>query len=40
MYRINKTLIYFLIMTIVGSFFAIHIIVKAYDVAYAPYSIE
>ncbi len=37
MYRLNKTLIYFLILTIVGSFFAVRIVVTAYDNVYDPY---
>ncbi|MFA6520091.1 MAG: hypothetical protein WCT44_00610 [Candidatus Paceibacterota bacterium] len=35
MYRINKTLVYFLILTIVSSMFAYRIIAKAYDNAFA-----
>ncbi len=40
MYRINKTLIYFLVLTIFASFFAVRIIVTAYDNAYASYLTE
>ncbi len=40
MYRINKTLIYFLILTLVGSAFAFKIVVTAYSDAYTPYSIQ
>ncbi len=31
MHRINKTLVYFLIFTIISSALAYHIVVKAYD---------
>ena len=31
MHRINKTLVYFLIFTIISSGLAFHIVVKAYD---------
>jgi len=31
MHRINKTLVYFLIFTVVSSAVAYHIVVKAYD---------
>ncbi len=37
MYRLNKSLIYFLILTIVGSAFSYAIIIKAYDNAFADY---
>ena len=40
MYRINQTLIYFLILTLIGSFFAFRIMVTAYSDAYTPYSIQ
>ena len=40
MYRINKTLVYFLVLTIIGSVFAVRIIVTAYDSTYADYLIE
>lgn len=40
MYRLNKTLVYFLILTIISSAFAYSIIVKAYDNAYADYLTE
>ena len=34
MYRLNKSLLYILILTIVSSFLAYRIIVKAYDGVY------
>ena len=37
MYRLRKTLIYFLILTIISSSFAYKIIVRAYENAYAGY---
>jgi len=40
MYRINKTLIYFLILTLVGSIFTHKIVVKAYENAYTNYYFE
>jgi hypothetical protein len=40
MYKLNKTLICFLIITLVGSFFTYQIVVKAYDNAYANYNIQ
>lgn len=39
MYRINKTLVYFLILTLIGSAFAYSIVVRAYSNAFATYSI-
>ena len=38
MRNLNKTLVYFLIFTIVASAFAFKIIVKGYDNAFADYS--
>ena len=40
MYRLNKTLVYFLILTIVGSALTYKIVVEAYENAYADYYIE
>jgi len=40
MYRLNKTLIYFLIFTIVSSALAFRIIVTAYNNAFASYIVE
>lgn len=34
MYRLNKTLLYFLVLTIVASVLALKIIVRAYENAY------
>jgi hypothetical protein len=35
MHRINKTLVYFLIFTIISSAFAMKIVTKAYENVYA-----
>ncbi len=40
MYRINKTLVYFLVLTLVGAALAMNIVTKAYDSVYADYSIQ
>jgi uncharacterized membrane protein len=40
MFRINKTLIYFLILTMIGSALAMKIIFTAYESAYADYLIQ
>lgn len=40
MYRINVTLVYFLLFSIISSFLAYNIITKAYDNAYEGYLTE
>lgn len=35
MHRINKTLVYFLIFTIISSAIALHIVTEAYDTVFA-----
>jgi len=39
MFRLNKTLVFFLIFTLISSVLAFRIVVKAYD-AYGMYPIE
>lgn len=35
MYQLNKTLVFFLVLTLIGSAFAFYIVVRAYDNANA-----
>jgi hypothetical protein len=39
-YSINKTLVYFLIFTVIGSFLAYKLVVKGWDVTYESYYAE
>lgn len=40
MNKVNKTFVYFLILTIIGSALAYRIVVKAYDSMYDDYPVE
>jgi hypothetical protein len=40
MFRLQTTLIYFLIFTLISAMFAYHIVVEAYNNAYDNYQVE